>query len=212
VAWVAFAALLAMGSCIVVMTLESGPTLDHRVTAIRSSGLALEPLQGFLQGAHRWFTASWVHWGAPHLLLNLLGTALVAWFGWAAQVRRAEAMAWVAAWPLSLVLLMLLFWVAPFDLTLPTHLGGLSGVLHAGVAVAAMGLATSGHWSRRRWVGVAVLVGLGIKLALELGSGPAHWSPGVRTEPWLHVGGALAGLICAAVAQLVRRSRGPRLA
>lgn len=141
----------------------------------------------------RAFTAAAVHWSALHLGANLLGAVVVGVFGWAARLPSAATFAWLAAWPLTQLGLLL----RP-DLV---HYGGLSGVLHAGVAVAALWLAFE-----RRWLGFAVLAGLAIKVLLEAPWGPplrdvAGWD--IRIAPLAHATGALAGAACALCARLI---------
>jgi rhomboid family GlyGly-CTERM serine protease len=149
----------------------------------------------------RALTAALVHWSALHLGANLLGAVVVAAFGWAARLPAAAAVAWLAAWPLTQLGLLL----RP-DLL---HYGGLSGVLHAGVAVAALWLVFD-----RRWLGVAVSAGLVIKVLLEAPWGPplrelAGWD--IRIAPFAHATGAVAGTACALCVLLARRARGRRM-
>lgn len=154
----------------------------------------------------RLWTAAFVHWSQLHLMANLAGCAAVAAFGIAAQLPRRATWAWLAAWPLTQAALAL----QPLLL----HYGGLSGVLHAGVAVAALHLAWRAH-GRRRGIGWAVLVGLAVKLALERSwQGTTQIVTGwdIPIAPLGHLTGATSGLVCGAIAQLIsdRRSRGLR--
>jgi len=148
----------------------------------------------------RALTAALVHWSALHLAANLVGTGVVALFGWAARAPAAAAWAWLAAWPLTQIGLLL----RP-DLA---HYGGLSGVLHAGVAVVALWLALE-----RRWLGWAVLAGLALKVVLEAPWGPAlrdvaGWD--IRIAPLAHATGALSGVLCALCARLAASAPGRR--
>jgi rhomboid family GlyGly-CTERM serine protease len=141
----------------------------------------------------RWWTAAFVHWSPLHLAANLAGCAVVAAFGWAARVPRRAAWAWVLSWPLAQGALLLQPALA--------HYGGLSGVLHAGVAVAAMALVLDGR-GRARAIGAAVLAGLALKIVLERPwagplAQPAGWD--IAVAPLAHAAGALAGVACAAV-------------
>jgi rhomboid family GlyGly-CTERM serine protease len=136
-------------------------------------------------------TAAWVHWSEQHLGANLLAAAVVGAYGLAAQVPRAHALAWLAAWPLTHVGLLL----NP-DLL---HYGGMSGVLHAGVAIVCLHLLVQGS-GRQRWVGAGVSLGLVVKLLREEPWGPAlqrsaDWD--IAVAPLAHSTGALAGLLCA---------------
>lgn len=80
----------------------------------------------------RAWSAAWVHWSPLHLGANLAGLAVLAALGREAALPREAALAWGLAWPMTQAALL----VRP-ELA---HYGGLSGVLHAGVAVAALWL------------------------------------------------------------------------
>ncbi len=147
----------------------------------------------------RWWTAAFVHWSPWHLAANLMGTMLVAALGRVGGATPAAALAWLAAWPLTHGLLLMQPALA--------HYGGLSGVLHAGVAVAATGLVRREH-GRRRWIGAAILAGLLVKLLLERPWGaalvqPADWD--IAVAPLAHATGSAAGVLCALAADAVPR-------
>jgi rhomboid family GlyGly-CTERM serine protease len=147
----------------------------------------------------RAFTAAFVHWSGQHLVANLAGVAVVAALGRAARAPSRAAWAWAAAWPLTQWGLL----VRP-DLA---HFGGLSGVLHAGVAVVAVWLIATrqGH---PRAVGVALGLGLVAKLGLEAPWGPTlRWGDGwdIAVAPLAHATGVLAGGVCGGVALAWRR-------
>ncbi len=149
----------------------------------------------------RAFSAAFVHWSALHLGANLLGAAVVAALGLAARLPAAAAAAWLAAWPLTQSGLA----VQPALL----HYGGLSGVLHAGVAVAALWLLVRDS-GRRRALGAAVMAGLVLKVVLEQPWGPPLRTGGgwdIATAPLAHASGLLAGLLCAGIALLGRPER-----
>lgn len=166
------------------------------------AGLALA-LQGADSGRWDWQPGLWarepwrawsaagVHWSSAHLAMNLLGTALLAWLGWRAGAGRRETLAWALAWPLVQWGLLLQPGLR--------HYGGLSGVLHAGIAVLVWRLLRSGP-GRERAIGAGLAAGLVVKLLLE-----APWSGAVREVPgWdfalaplAHLSGAVAGLACA---------------
>jgi rhomboid family GlyGly-CTERM serine protease len=140
--------------------------------------------------AWRWWSAAWVHWTPLHLGANLFATALVAAYGWAARVPRVVALAWLAAWPLTHLALLL----QP-ELT---HYGGLSGVLHAGVAVTTMWLVLRGRGAQRT-IGALMLVGQGLKLLLEQPWGAALQTSrelDVAVAPLAHAAGSVAGALC----------------
>jgi rhomboid family GlyGly-CTERM serine protease len=141
----------------------------------------------------RAFTAAFVHWSDRHLLANLFAAAVVGAYGWAAQLPRCQATAWFIAWPLSHFMLL----VRP-ELA---HYGGLSGMLHGGVAITCLWLLLRAHGGRRV-VGGLVTLGLVIKLASETPWGPALQHPeewDIAVAPLAHTTGALAGLLCGAL-------------
>ena len=146
----------------------------------------------------RAWTAAFVHWSPLHLGANLAGCAVLAAFGAAARVPPRAVWAWAAAWPLSHVALLLQPALA--------HYGGLSGVLHAGVAVAALALRAQ---TPTRWrLGAGVLAALGLKLLLERPwagplAHPAGWD--IAIAPLAHATGVAAGLACAALLGVGRR-------
>jgi rhomboid family GlyGly-CTERM serine protease len=149
---------------------------------------------GFAQQPWRALSAAFVHWSALHLGANLGAAAAVAAFGWAAGMPSRATLAWAAAWPLAHLGLLLRPELA--------HYGGLSGVLHGGVAVAVLWLLVRGR-GRRRTIGGLVGVGLVAKLLLEEPWGPAlRYAAGwdIALAPLAHATGALAGLLCAALA------------
>jgi rhomboid family GlyGly-CTERM serine protease len=186
-AWAAGCALLALG-------------------ALAGFALPLEAIEGAdWQPARawsepwRWWTPAFVHYSAGHLAANLAGCAVLGAFGHAARLGPHGLAAWAVAWPLLHGALLL----QPQLL----HYGGLSGLLHAGVAVAAAALVTQ-EPGRRRWIGAAVLAGLLLKVLLE-----QPWGEPVRTvagwdialAPIAHATGVAAGLACAVVAALAAR-------
>jgi rhomboid family GlyGly-CTERM serine protease len=154
----------------------------------------------------RWWTAASVHWSERHLAGNLAATALVAAYGWSARIPERVAWAWFAAWPLTHLGLLLQPALA--------HYGGLSGVLHAGVAAVSFWLAWPGPGpGRRRVVGLLMLAGLTAKLLIEAPWGdPLRHSAGwdIALAPLGHATGSIAGLLCAAAVAMLRppQSRG----
>ena len=149
----------------------------------------------------RAFTPVGVHYSVQHLIGNLAGVALAGVFGVAALVPARMAWAWLAAWPLTHLGLL----VKPAL----THYGGLSGVVHAGVAVVIVFVLVSGT-RRQRLVGSAVLIGFCAKLLSESPWAealrhPAGWD--IAVAPIAHATGALAGAACAAIASLLPHLR-----
>ena len=189
-AWLALAAALAAAS----------------VLAWWAPAWALD-WQPALAAAEPWraFSAAFVHWSPLHLGANLGATAAVAAFGWAAKLPPQAALAWGVAWPLTHLGLLLRPELA--------HYGGLSGLLHGGVAVAVLWLLVLER-GRRRAIGAMVAVGLVAKLWLEQPWGPvlrpaADWD--IALAPLAHATGAVAGLLCGGLALLLGgRAAGPR--
>jgi len=140
----------------------------------------------------RAFSAAFVHLSTLHLLGNLAGCAVLAWLGRAARLPARCAMAWLLAWPLTQLALLL----QPALL----HFGGLSGVLHGGVAITVVELLLT---RRGRERSIAALVGLGLALKLWLEQPLAE--PVLRqvdgldiaVVPFSHLAGAVAGALCA---------------
>lgn len=143
----------------------------------------------------RAFTAVMLHYSALHLVANLAGTAAVAALGWAAALPLRSTVAWASAWPLTQLGLL----AQPALL----HYGGLSGVLHAGVAVAAVHLVVATR-GRHRTIGLALAIGLLVKVLGESPWGealrrPAGWD--IAIAPFAHASGAVAGLLTGALAE-----------
>jgi rhomboid family GlyGly-CTERM serine protease len=151
----------------------------------------------------RAWTAVAVHYSALHLGANLLGTLLVGTLGVAAHLPGRMVWAWAAAWPITHWGLL----IKPELL----HYGGLSGVLHGGVAVAALHLVLCGRRSQR-WIGAAILFGVVVKVV-----GESPWGEPLRRVPsWdiaiapiAHATGLAAGLLCAGAAHALSRRVNP---
>lgn len=145
----------------------------------------------------RAITAAAVHYSPLHLAANLAGAALVGALGVVARVPARIVLAWLAAWPLTQLGLLL----RP-ELT---HYGGLSGVLHAGVAAAALWLLVHERGGRQ-FIGGAMLAALVLKILGEAPWGPAlQWREGwdIAVAPWAHASGAACGLSCALLSLIV---------
>ena len=197
--WLALAWVLL---CTALWGSQTAPTLQQAPL------FALMDWQPGLWQTQPWrlWTAALVHWSGAHLLLNLVGCAAVIAWGNAAALGARQTLAWMAAWPLTQVLLA----ASP---SLP-HYGGLSGVLHAGVAIGAWTLLWQGP-GQRRGVGAVVLLGLGTKLLLEepmlgkvLGldvqARALAGAPGLVVATYAHATGTVAGLVCAVAVDLVK--------
>lgn len=165
----------------------AGALLAHGVDP---APLRWQPELAFSQ-PWRLVTAAWVHLSRQHLIANLAGTAVLAALGRAAGCDRRAATAWALAWPLTHLGLLAQPTLAAY--------GGLSGVLHAGVAVAAWQLIRGGRGLRRA-IGAAIAAGLAAKVLLESPwLGPLRQVPGwdILIAPAGHASGALAGWLCA---------------
>lgn len=185
-AWLALAALLAAGAI-------TGQFLPPGLLDWQPGAAANEPWRAW--------SAAFVHGSTAHLAVNLAGAVVVGAFGAAARVPPAATLAWLAAWPVGHLALL----VQPQLL----HYGGLSGVLHAGVAVAAVFVAAGGPG---RGAGAAVLAGLAIKILLEAPWGPAlrdDATLGIAVAPLAHATGALAGAVAAGAACALGYHRRP---
>lgn len=188
--WAALAALLALGALLA----QSFPT----------AGLDWQPRLAWAE-PWRFWSAAFVHWSAQHLLANLAGCAVLALLGWAARLPARAALAWALAWPLTQAGLLL----RP-DLL---HYGGLSGVLHGGVAVAVLELLR--RPGRERLIALAIALGLIVKLSLEQPLGPALRAlPGwdILIAPVAHLSGAVSGAVIGAVSSAISALASPRRA
>lgn len=138
----------------------------------------------------RAITAAWVHQSVQHLVMNLAGCALIALLGWRAAMPARTVVAWAAAWPLTQLGLCLQ--------PALRHYGGLSGVLHAAVAIIGCRLIAQHSEPRARAIGALLAAGLVAKIAWE-----APWSGALRhIEGWdfalapaAHASGAIAGVV-----------------
>lgn len=137
------------------------------------------------------WTSAWVHLNTPHLIGNLLALGALAAFGWLARPGPRCAIAWLLAWPL--LQLSLLLWPQIRETVV-----GLSGLLHAGVAVLAMQL-VSGRIPMRgaRYWGMVLALGVLAKTVLERAwSHPVVWDPAseMPVVQATHLSGAAWGL------------------
>ncbi len=152
----------------------------------------------------RWWSAGWVHLSVMHLQANLVGVVLVIALGWVARVETRAVLAWALAWPLTHLLLL----VQP---ELGSY-GGLSGVLHAGVIIAAVSAWRSAPNPSARWVAGALGVGVLGKVLAErpwasVLTHPAGWD--IAVAPGAHASGLCAGAALATALVLVPRRRDP---
>ena len=190
-AWLLVATALAIGSLVAwVQPAPAQAALEWR------PGLAAsEPWRAF--------SAAWLHWSPQHLIANLAGCAVVGLLGVAARLGPRDAIAWLLAWPLTQIGLL----VEPSL----ERFGGASGVLHAGVAVAAIGMMRmrASH-GRERVIGMLIGLGLMVKVAAERPlAGPAlrHWDGwNIAIAPLSHLTGLVAGVAAALLCALAARA------
>jgi rhomboid family GlyGly-CTERM serine protease len=182
--WVALSAVLLGGALL-------GALAPASVLDWQPARAALDPW--------RWWTAAFVHLSPLHLGANILGTLVVAWLGRSARLPARVTLAWILAWPVGH---LALGWVAPSL----AHYGGLSGVLHAGVAAAAVHLLVSPAEGaidardarRRQVIGAGIGAVLAAKLVLEAPWGaPARSVAGwdIPVAPIAHSTGAIAAAL-----------------
>ena len=193
-AWAGLAALLGLLAAAVFVA----ATFDPATFAAATAWLDWQPALAWRQPWRAWSAAS-LHFSNLHLAANLAGAALVGALGWVGRVPRRTTLAWLVAWPLTQLGLLLRPELA--------HYGGLSGVLHAGVAAAALHLIVSARGPRRA-IGAALLVALAAKVLSEAPWGevlrhPAGWD--IAVAPFAHASGFVAGLLTSAVAEALHR-------
>lgn len=187
-AWALLCALLAKLS-LFVWLLAPAAALDWQLDRI-----AAQPW--------RVWSAALVHLNLLHLAANLAGCAVLALLGWRAALPLRAAGAWLLAWPLTQLGLLLRPELSRY--------AGLSGVLHAGVAIAAVVLI--GRAGRERWLGLGIAAGLAAKLALESPLGPVlRAAPGFdfAVAPFAHLSGALAGVLAWGLARALTMAPNP---
>jgi rhomboid family GlyGly-CTERM serine protease len=144
----------------------------------------------------RAFTAPLAHLSLQHLIANLAGCAAIGWLGHAARLPARASLAWWLAWPLTQLGLLLRPELQSY--------GGLSGVLHAGVAI--VGVELLQRRGRERWIGVGLLLGLLLKLWIDDPLGPPGqfregWN--IPIAPFAHLSGAVVGAAIGALAALL---------
>ena len=185
--WAFAAALLGLGA-VAVLGLSS-PALDW------------QPARFWREPWRAW-SAALVHLSGLHLVANLVGCALVGALGYVARVPQRSVTAWLVAWPLTQIALL-----ARPDLA---RYAGLSGVLHAGVAVVAVHLIATGRGARQA-VGIALLAALAVKVASEspfaadVLSAREGWD--IAIAPFAHAAGLAAGALASALAEALARRR-----
>ena len=150
----------------------------------------------------RWWSAAWVHLSDLHLAANLAGLLLVALLGIAADVTPRSVLAWLLAWPATQLALVVEPALARY--------GGLSGVLHAAVAIVGVQLVAEGP-RLRRGLGALLLAGLTAKVLVEAPwraalQHPPGWD--IAVAPLAHASGAAAGVLAALALRAWRQRAG----
>jgi rhomboid family GlyGly-CTERM serine protease len=154
----------------------------------------------------RWWSAAFVHFSGQHMSANIGAVLLVALFGWTARVPLRSSVAWcLLAWPLTHVLLLM----QPALL----HYGGLSGLMHTGVAVVCVHLVFVGTRGQK-FVGAALFVGMAVKIWSESPFGQTlrempEWE--IAVAPFAHFAGVLAGTVCSAAVEWQARAAQARM-
>lgn len=165
-------------------------TLPPDFWAALPRSLVLRPDAGAHQGLLSWWATVWLHGSLPHLWWNLAGTVLLILLGWVIRPGAVGAIAWLLAWPLTQVGMLL-------EPTLTTYVG-LSGVLHAGVAVLGLSCLAPERRPANGVVGWVLLAWLGGKLLME--NPWAHTlvmssASAINVAPWAHLSGSVAGAL-----------------
>jgi membrane associated rhomboid family serine protease len=161
-------------------------------------GLALDWQPGLAwQQPWRWWSNVFVHYSTPHLAGNLLATALVGGYGWAAQVGRRCTAAWLLSWPLMHLVLLTQAQLL--------HYGGLSGLMHAGVACVNVCLIVQGTRGPKV-VGAIMQFMLAMKIWSETPlQGAIQHSPDwdIPIAPVAHLSGFVIGTLLALAVELL---------
>jgi len=183
-------AWFGVGGFLLIAAVAGWP-VDRLVLDWQPARVAAEPWRAW--------TAAFVHLSGLHLAANLAGAALVVAFGAAARVGATGAWAWLIAWPLTHLALLMQ--------PALEHYAGLSGVLHAGVAIVATQLQFTGT-PRQRVVAALTLAVLAAKIVHEAPWAhvvihPAGWD--IPVAPLAHATGAGAGVLAALLVRVLLR-------
>jgi rhomboid family GlyGly-CTERM serine protease len=193
-AWLAVGALLLVPALLLALT--GTPSGSAHWLEWRPDSALRQPW--------RIWSAAWVHYSRLHLLANAAGAVLVIALGLAARMPTRAALAWFIAWPLTHLALLLRPELAGY--------GGLSGVLHAGVAVVVVELILRDGRARR--LGLVMAAVLLLKILFEEPWGPElRWPAGwdIAVAPFSHAAGVVAGALCALIAARLFPRAQPRM-
>jgi hypothetical protein len=154
------------------------------------AGQSATPIWSTLWATKPWtlWTSALVHLGPAHLWGNVAALAALALLGHQLRLPAAAVWAWLLAWPL--LTLGLLLWPEI------TRYTGLSGLIHANVSVIWSFVAIK---NRVKWLSFTLFAGMALKLLHE-----RAWQSGVVFSPdWgfdvvvaAHLAGAVAGVTC----------------
>ena len=156
----------------------------------------------WLQRPWTLWTSAWVHLNTPQLILNQVGLGALTAFAWMVRPPRAATVAWLLAWPLAQLSLLLWPQVG--------YAVGLSALLHAGALVLAVLLVGQRLPVARaqRW-GALIGVGLVLELLVEQPwRQPVVWDTGtdLSVVQAAHLSGAFWGLVLGLGVWLLGRS------
>lgn len=157
----------------------------------------MQPTAGWHQPVWAWWTTAWLHGSDRHLQHNLVGAGMVLLLGSTPDARASSALAWLMAWPLTHLLMLL----QP-DLT--SYIG-LSGALHAGLAVWCIHQITRTDTAGFKWTGWAVLAGTTVKIFMENPWQRQLIEPmgsDITVAPWAHLSGLVSGLLMAGLVKV----------
>lgn len=161
--------------------------------AVQPAALSVLAWQAETAWSEPWrlWSAAWVHLSALHWAANCAGAIGVVALGWVARVPYRAALSWALAWPLTHAALACVPTVHAY--------AGLSGVLHAGVAVVAVALIRRPAHTDAR-IGWAIGAGLALKVLLEAPwrsavQHPVGWDIPVASAA--HAAGAMVGALLA---------------
>ncbi len=198
--WVVCAALalpaLILHAALLLDGSQSGVPLNAPVASwpALAQALVMRPDAGLAQPPWVWWSTAWLHGSQAHLLRNLAGVLLLATLAWLMPPTRRTAAAWMLAWPLTHLGMLM-------EPTLSSYVG-LSGVLHAGVVVLALS-ATGRHTPRpMRLCALALLAGTACKVIMENPWGHsliASSASAINVAPWAHLSGCVAGVLSVCV-------------
>ncbi len=185
----------AVGLCLAVpaLCLAPVPLAQPSTTWPASAQLwVMHPSAGWHQPVWTWWTTAWLHGSDLHLQRNLLGAGMVLLLGSTPDARASQALAWLLAWPLTHLLMLCQSGLSSYI--------GLSGALHAGLAVWCIHQITQTDTAGFKWAGWAVLTGVIFKVFMENPWQHQLIQPmgsDITVAPWAHLSGLVSGVLMA---------------